>query len=121
MLGRLFRAFAAGGTGAKAIHVLSKTYSLEVSHPQQLEMMNRIAQNFGETLNEHEMAVQFLAQFASTIKIDHPKARREIEKYIRMSKGSYNRGLASYEGPQQELFRVARERFGVEPDEITAA
>lgn len=120
MFGRLIRAFAAGGTGAKAIHVLSKTYSLEVSHPQQLDMMNRIARNFGETLNEHEMAVQFLAQFSSTIKTDHPQARREIEKYIRMSKGAYSRGLARTEGPQQELFRVARERFGVEPNEIAA-
>lgn len=107
--------------GVKALHVLSKTYSLEVSHPEHLTMMQRIAQNFSESLNEHEMAVQFLAQFARTIKTDHPQAHREIEKYIRMSKGAYNRGLARAEGPKEELFHVARARFGIEPDEIAAA
>jgi hypothetical protein len=118
VFGRLFRAAAAGGTGAKAIHVLSKTYSLEVSHPQHLSMMKRIAENFGEFFNEHEMAVQFLAQFANTVQTDHPQARREIEKYIRMSKGAYSRGLASDPQPQQELFRVAQERFGIDPSTI---
>ena len=120
MFGKMFRAFAAGGTGAKAIQVLVKTYSLEVSHPDQLSMMNRIAQNFGESLNEHEMAVQFLAEFAGTIKTDHPRARSEVEKYIRMSKGAYNRGLASMDGPQERLFKVARERIGIEPNDIVA-
>lgn len=121
MFGRIFRAIAGGSTGAKAIHVLSKTYSLEVSHPQHLEMMNRIAQNFGDFFNEHEMAVQFLAQFSNTIKTDHPQATREVEKFIRMSKGAYSRGLASAEGPQQDLFQVARDRFGIEPNDIPAA
>ena len=118
MFGKLFRAVSAGGTGAKAIQVLHQTYSLQVSHPQQLEMMNRIAQNFGESFNEHEMAIQFLAEFSRTIKTDHPQAQREIEKYIRMSKGAYSRGLARVEIPQQALFRVARERFNIEPDSI---
>ena len=96
MFGKMFRAFAAGGTGAKAIQVLVKTYSLEVSHPDQLSMMSR------------------------TIKTDHPRARSEVEKYIRMSKGAYNRGLASMDGPQERLFKVARERFGIEPNDIVA-
>jgi len=121
MFGRLFRSFAAAGTGAKAIHVLRKTYSLDVSQSQHLSMMKRISENFGEFYNEHEMAVQFLAQFIDTIQIEHPQARREVEKYIRMSKGSYNRGLATHDHPQQELFRVARERFGIDPDAIAAA
>ena len=120
MFGKLIRAFVSGGMGAKAIHVLSKTYSLQVSHPEHLNMMKRITENFGETLNEHEMAVQFLAEFSKTIKTDHPQAKAEIEKYIRMSKGAYNRGLATMERPQQELFKVARERFGIEPDDIPA-
>ena len=46
------------------------------------------------------------------------KEEREIEKYIRMSKGAYSRGLARVEIPQQALFRVARERFNIEPDSI---
>lgn len=120
MFGELFRAFSTGATGAKAIHVLIKTYSLEISHPEQLSMMERIAQDYGNTYNEHEMAVQFLAEFSSTIKLDHPRARTEIEKYVRMSKGAYNRGLASMIGPQLRLFKVARERFGIEPDDIAA-
>ena len=119
MFGKMFRAFAAGGTGAKAIQVLVKTYSLEVSHPDQLSMMNRIAQNFGESFNEHEMAVQFLAEFSSTIKTDHPRARTEVEKYIRMSKGAYSRGLAVSKIPQEKLFKVARERFGINPSDIS--
>ena len=121
MFGKMFRSFAAGGTGAKAIHVLGKTYSLEVSHPEHLAMMRQIAQYRGESLNEHEMAVAFLVRFAYTIKPDHPQARREIEKYIRMSKGAYNRGLVKFDGDMQQLFKAARERFGVEPDNIEAA
>jgi hypothetical protein len=120
MFGKMFRSFAAGGTGAKAIHVLGKTYNLEVSHPEHLAMMRQIAQYRGESLNEHEMAVAFLVRFAYTIKPDHPQARREIEKYIRMSKGAYNRGLVKFDGDMQQLFKAARERFGVEPDNIEA-
>ena len=121
MIGNLFRSFAAGKVGAKAIHVLAKTYSLEVSHPQQLERMRQLSQYRGDSLNEHEMAVAFLVYFVYTIKPDHPQARREIEKYIRMSKGAYNRGLVKYNGDMLQLFQAARERFGVEPDEIDAA
>lgn len=118
MFGKIFRAFSAGRAGAQAIKILAKTYGLEVSHPDQLSMMNRIAQNFSESFNEHEMAVQFLAEFSKTIQIDHPRARSEVEKYIRMSKGVYSRGLAVSEIPQEKLFKVARERFGIDPSDI---
>jgi uncharacterized protein YlxP (DUF503 family) len=120
MLGKIIRAFKGGGMGGKAIHVLSKTYRLTVSRPNELDMMKRISQSFGEVYNEHEMAVQFLAQFSSTIQIDHPKAEREIKKYIRMSKGARKRGLVASDIPLEELFKVARERFGIEPDDIEA-
>jgi hypothetical protein len=120
MFSNLIRAFKGGSMGAKAIHVLSKTYSLTVSHPEHLDMMKRISQNFGEVYNEHEMAVQFLAQFSNTIKTDHPQAQREIEKYIRMSKGAYKRGLVESEIVMEELFKVARDRFGINPDDIEA-
>ncbi|MGZ8227597.1 MAG: hypothetical protein ACXWT3_13320 [Methylococcaceae bacterium] len=121
MFGKLIRGLTASGNGAKAIHVLSKTYSLTISHPDQLNMMKRIYMNFGELYNEHEMAVQFLAEFSNMIKIDHPKAKREIEKYIRMSKGAYNRGLVESDVVMEELFEVARERFNINPDDIEAA
>ena len=120
MLGDLFRSFAAGKKGAKAIRVLAKTYSLEISHPQHLTMMQHISKRF-ELYNEHEMAVQFLAEFSQKIKSDHPQAKSEIEKYIRMSKRTYNRELAWVHAPQDELFRVARERFGIEPNDVQAA
>jgi hypothetical protein len=121
MFGKLIRSFTGGANGAKAIHVLSKTYSLEVSHPQQLDMMRRIAASYGELYNEHEMAVYFLAQFAKTIQLDHPLARREMEKYIRMSKGAYNRGLVQSDVVIEELFKIAKERFNIDPDTIEAA
>ena len=120
MFGKLFKSAAASKASAKAVHVLGKTYSLQITHSQQLEMMNRIDQDCSDKLNEHEMAVQFLAEFSRTIRVDHPKAISEIEKYIRMSKGSYNRGLAHIKQPQQELFRVAQERFGIDPNNIDA-
>lgn len=118
MFGKIFKSFSAGKNRAKTIHVLTKTYSLVVTHPQQLEMIDGIAENFSESLNEHEMAVQFLAEFSKTIKTDHPQAIREVEKYIRMSKGAYSRGLAEVKRPQEILFQVARERFGIDPDSI---
>lgn len=120
MLGEMFRSLAADRTGAKAIRVLGKTYNLEVSHPQHIAMMRSIAKRF-ETYNEHEMAVQFLAEFSCTIKTDHPQAKAEIEKYIRMSKGAYSRELAWVHAPQEELFLVARDRFGIEPNDIPAS
>lgn len=49
MFGKLFKSVAASKASAKAVHVLGKTYSLQIIHSQQLEMMNRIAQDFGET------------------------------------------------------------------------
>lgn len=120
MLGKLIRGFKGGGMGAKAIHVLGKTYGLVVSHPQHIDMMERVSQVFGEVYNEHEMAVQFLAEFSNTIKTDHPQAKREIEKYIRMSKGAYKRGLVESDVAMEELFKVARERFDINPDDIEA-
>lgn len=106
----------------EVVHVLAKTYSLslvDLPHEQN-NMLNRIIINSINTLNEHEMAVKFLAEFTNIIKTDS-KGIAEIEKYIRMSKGAYNRGLARINEPQQELFKVARERFNIEPDDIVAA
>lgn len=118
MFKNFFQSMATGKNAVKTVHVLTKTYSLVVSHPHELEMVDRISKKFSASLNEHEMAVQFLAEFSKTIKPDHPKAIREIEKYIRMSKGAYSRGLARVTNPQEALFQVARERFGVNPDLI---
>lgn len=120
MLGRILRALKGGGNGAKAIHVLRKTYSLSVTHPQHIDMMKRISNNFGEVYNEHEMAVQFLAQFIETIKTDHPQAHREVIKYIRMAKGAQNRGLVESEVVMEELFKVAKIRFGIDAESINA-
>ena len=121
MFGGLFRSFSAGITAAKTTNVLMRTYSVSISHPEHLAMLDRIAKDFSESFNEHEMAVQFLAEFSRTIQVDHPKARTEVEKYIRMSKGAYSRGLARAAAPQDALFRVARERFGIEPRAIAGA
>lgn len=122
MFGQLIRSFTGGANGAKAIQVLRNTYRLEVNHPQLIEMMKRIASSFGEVYNEHEMAVQFLVQFCdTTLQPDHPQASREMEKYIRMAKGSYNRGLVESNVVMNELFRVAKERFQIDPDQIQAA
>lgn len=120
MLGKLIRSFTGSDNGTKAINILRNTYSLEVSHPEQVDMMRRIAVNFSEFYNDHEMAVQFLAEFARTIQIDHPLARREMEKYIRMSKGAYKRGLIQSDAVMVELFKVAKDRFGIDPDAISA-
>ena len=118
MFGNFFKSLSTGKDSIKILHVLTKTYSLSVTHPQQLDMVDRVAREFSGVLNEHEMAVQYLAEFSKTIKTDHPQAIREIEKYIRMSKGAYSRGLANARQPQEALFQVARERFGVNPESI---
>lgn len=121
MFGNLIQAFKGGGMGGKATHVLRKTYNLSISHPDHLEIMKNISQNFSQSYDEHEMAVQFLAQFSKTIKKDHPQAKREIEKYIRMSKGAYNRGLLKSDIGMKELFNVAKERFNIDSNDIDAA
>jgi hypothetical protein len=121
MFGNFFKAAKSGATGAKAIHVLSKTYSLEISHSEHLEMMRLISMEYAGIFNEFEMAVQFLSQFSNSIKVDHPKAKSEIKKYIRMSKGLYKHGLATDKSPLEDLFKVARDRFNIEPNEIDSA
>ncbi len=117
----MFRSLVGGANGAKAIRVLAKTYGLQVSHPKHIKMMEQIAMDFGELCNEHEMAVQFLAQIAKEIPADHPQARREIEKFIKISKGAHNRGLISITSPMRQLFAVAKERFNIDPENIDAA
>lgn len=121
MLRGLFRSWSAGVDAAKATNVLLRTYSVSISHQVHLEMMDRIAKAFSGVLNEHEMAVQFLAEFSKTIQLEHPKARAEVEKYIRMSKGAYARGLAHAPLPMDDLFRVARDRFGIDASTIDGA
>lgn len=121
MFGKIIRSFRVGKRGADAIHVLMKTYSLEVSHQEHLDMMHQIALDFGDLMNEHDLAIMFLARFSSTIKTDHPQAEREIKKYIRMSKGSYNRGLARSSVALEQLFDVIRNRFNIDPDQVEAA
>lgn len=119
MFGNLVRSFKGGGMGAKAIQVLAKTYGLALSHPAHMDMIKRISLNYGEVYNEHEMAVHFLSEFSNTIKTDHPQAQSEIKKYIKLSKGALNRGLIT-EVPLEELCKVAKSRFGINPDEIKA-
>lgn len=121
MFGKFIKSFKIGADVNKITLVLARTYSLAVSQPIHLDQINHIAQVFGESFNEHEMAVQFLAEFSNTIKTDHPKAKNEIVKYIRMAKGSYLRGLAVSTIPLEKLLKVARERFDIEPDEIKSA
>lgn len=41
MLGALFRSFRGGALGGKTIEVLSRNYSLEVSHPTFIAMIQR--------------------------------------------------------------------------------
>jgi hypothetical protein len=120
MFGKIIRSLKAGGNGAKAIRVLSRTYHLQVSHPEHIKMIQRITSDYGELLNEHEMAIEFLAQFATTIKIDHPKAQSEVKKYIRMAKGAQKRGLVESSIVMERLFNVANERFGIIPESIEA-
>lgn len=121
MLREMLGAWRRGAAGAKLIQVLGNYYNLDVSHPKFRDMARRIGENFAESLNEHEMAVYFVAEFTRNhVKPDHPQATREVEKYIRVSKAAYEAGLAKWRQPQEDLFAAARERFGIDPDTITA-
>jgi len=121
MFGKLLNNFKHIGTITEVKFILSNTYSLDVSLPAQKEMLLRVVENFGQTLNFHELAIQFLADFSKTILKGHPRANSEIEKYIRFSKGAYLRGLATNERPQQELFEVAQKQFGIDSNSIVSA
>lgn len=121
MFGNIFKAFSTGKRSAEISRILMKTYSLSVSRAHEIELINSIVESHSNTLNEHELAVQFLAEFSRTMKTDHPQASKELTKYIRMSKGAYSRGLAQKRQPQEELYKVARERFGIEPNSIEGA
>lgn len=122
MFRELFSAWRGGAAQGKLIQVLSTHYNLDVSHPTFMAMTQRIAQNFSEVLNEHEMAIQFVAEFtAKHIQADHPRAISEVQKYIRVSNSAYQSGRASYRRPQQDLFVAARDRFGIDAGQVLAA
>lgn len=120
MLRTLIRSFRTGALEAKTIQVLQRTYNLTVNHPTHRKMIKRISQGFSESYNEHEMAVQFLAEFSEIIQIDHLQAKREVEKYVRFSKSAYNRGLIKSDRVMEQLFKVAKMRFNINPDDIEA-
>jgi len=121
MLGNLIRAFKGGASGGKAITVLNKTYSLSISHPDHMQLMKRISSSFGELYNEHEMAVHFLSEFVKLIKQDHPQAKSEVEKYIKMAKGAKARGLVESEVPLELLYESVLESFNINHNDIKAA
>jgi hypothetical protein len=81
----MIRAIKGGARGAKAAHVLSKTYSLILDSYNE-ERLKATASAFSEFYNEFEIAAKILGEFAASIDASHPKAEREIKKYIMMSK-----------------------------------
>jgi hypothetical protein len=116
MLSGFFGAFRKGAAHAKMIHVLSHYYNLDVSHPSTIAITQRIAENFSESLNEHELAIQFLAEFTAYHMLqDHPRAVFEVEKYLRVAGMAYDNEFAKYWPPFEALLRAAHERFGVRP------
>jgi hypothetical protein len=67
------------------------------------------------------LAIQFLADFAQDgLHPCDPSAQTTLTNFIRKAKGAKNRGLLSGDRPLQELYQVARDRFGIDPDKIDA-
>lgn len=117
----IFEALTIRAGANRVRYVLGKTYMLDVVHPQQVREIKLLVKGCASFRNEHELAVLWLARFVRTIKPDHPMARREVEKYIRMAKGAYARGLVTTHQPLDELFDSALVAHGIDEADIDAA
>jgi hypothetical protein len=113
-------AISGGEHAAKAQIVLLRTYSLSLDRNGQ-EELRRIATQFREVMNEHEVALKYLCEFSRKINPEHPKALAEVTKYVRMAKGARVRGLVNSDFLLDELLDIARMRFKLEPNSIEAA
>lgn len=119
MLQGLFRAFRGGVAEAKVLHVLSHYYNLDATGPSAASRIHRIVENLCDSHNEHEMAVQFLAEFtAKCMQQDHPRAVDEVKRYVRVAGAAYENEAANFMPPYIALLKTAAERFGVRPEDV---
>lgn len=117
----IFNAMAIRAGTNRVRYVLGKTYMVDVVHPQHVAEIKLLVEGCSSFRNEHELAVLWLARFVRTIQPNHPKAHREVEKYIRMAKGAYARGLVTAQHPLDELFDAALMVHGIDEADIDPA
>jgi hypothetical protein len=121
MFGKMVRALQEGHNAAKATKVLLMTYGLSLDASGHQRMKSLLKYGLADQYNEHSLAIQFLADFAQDgLHPCDPSAQTTLTNFIRKAKGAKNRGLLSGDRPLQELYQVARDRFGIDPDKIDA-
>lgn len=115
MLGDAMRAWSKGKVGGLAGKLLERQYNVHVRTPEGVRRLERLMECFGDLMNEHELAILFLAEMVETVPADHPRIREELPKYIQMSNLAYETGHARNRNPQTQLFEAIRNRFGINP------
>ena len=96
-------------------HILLKSYSLSTD-PAQAKMVVVL---FPKITNEFDMTIKYLIDWVRRMYVDHPKAKSEVEKYIRITKQLHARGYITNELYIKELFEIIEGRFLVNPNSIT--
>ena len=119
MLRQLVGAFRDGKNRAKALRVLSRTFSLILTSPQHHGILEIVSEGSSEIWNEYEVAVMFIFHLYETADVNNPKVKKDIIKYTRIVKGQHNRNLVS-QSVQNIFLDMARDRFNVDTDKLEA-
>lgn len=120
MFGKFLSRLQEGSRISEVLRVLSKTYSLNVSDTVSIEDIKFLIEIYGDMYGPQEIALKFVVDLIGKIRPDHPKARPEIERLIKVAKGAYRRGLIDSNVLLDSLCDTAFERFGIDANNIPA-
>lgn len=119
MFGEIFRGFKKAGIARKVYSVLMRNYTLQAS-PKLLNGYVFIKVEY-ITSNPHEIAVGYVAEQISMMDQDNAGHRRLATKYIRVAKQAYKVGAATNSWALDDLAQYAREKFGIDINNIEAS
>ncbi|MFO1315574.1 MAG: hypothetical protein U1F58_08205 [Burkholderiales bacterium] len=118
----MIRALKEGRNGAKAVDVLRTNYNLRLDASGLERMQGLVKFGFADLFNEHSLAVKYLADYAAAdMDPSNPKAIAAVTIFVKVAKNAKNRGVLSSDTPLEELCDVARTRFGIDSNKVSAA
>jgi len=121
MFSKIKRSWGAGKKAANVAEIVYRIYSLVLDDPQCIDIIKRLAREYYDKHDEHELAAIFIAIWTEMIDENNPRALIEAKKYVSFMKGSYNRGLINDPMPKEEMSKIVKERFDLDYDAIEAA
>lgn len=94
-------------------NILQKYYQLSVNDDWSSQTLNRYLRvGYADLYDEHTLAILFLADFVSDyVDPNNPKAKNEVQKYLKVSSEALKQGIVMDSEPLQKLRSVARQIY----------